>query len=260
MGKTLQSRVQSVKLMELNRSEIIRALNDVGIAEAKEETPLSELAGMVRWATGFGSCDLATVEKSTGRQRFFKADDWEGMSAGQRSAYISIGVRFRAEARQWIIARSDVQDRTGLTAHHWSTELVNIPTLKDYNGTLKSVGFLSDFDGKGKTDRICAFAETKDGMRYPAAQLCRAYKAQDGDTTEWWLPDVSEWTLMQRYRTEIDTALKRLFGTGLSVEYWTADEIGAYGAWRWSREGFPSNYENKHTPNLCSRACAAVEN
>lgn len=257
MGKTLQSRVQGVKLMELNRREIIKALNDVGITEAKEDTPLSELAELIKWATGFGGCDLATVETATGKQTFFKADRWESMSSGERSSYISLGIRFRAEGKQWIVARSDATDGTNATTYVWSTQGADVPTLKNY-GKEKSIGFLSDYDGERKTDIICSYAEAS-GMSYPAAQLCRQYKVATRDQTRWYLPDTSQWTLMSRYLSEINEALQRLFGIQLETDgYWTSDEYNTYSAIL-CLDRFPGcSFSSKgRYANL--RACARVQ-
>lgn len=230
MAKTLQSRVQGVKLMELNRREIIKALNDAGITDAKEDTPFSELAELVKWATGFGGCELAVYNKDEGKYEHFTKEEWDAKSSSQRAAYVSLGILFRAEAKQWVIARSNATDSTNAATYIWSNELVDVPTLKNY--TVKSTGVLTDFDGKGKTDKICAYAETGSGKRYPAAQVCRAYKAAEGDPAEWYLPDVSEWKLMNRYRGKINTALVQFFGVGLAnSEYWTSDEYSSHSAW-----------------------------
>jgi hypothetical protein len=230
MAKTLQSRVQGVKLMELNRRDIIKALNDVGITDAKEDTPFAELAGLIKWATGFGSCDLAVYNKDEGKYEHFTKEEWDAKSANERSAYISLGILFRAEAKQWIIARSNATNSSNAAAYTWANEHVNVPTLKDYN--VKSTGFLTDFDGKGKTDKICAYAATATNKSYPAAQICRAYKAAEGDPTEWYLPDVSEWKLMNRYRSKINAALVQFFGVGLTNDrYWTSDEYNVNFAW-----------------------------
>lgn len=229
-------------LLRLNKQDQISALQSIGFTVVNENTPASDIAKYIRWAGGLLDLSLATLRIEDGRQVFFTASEWNSMSANNRSKYIRIGIRLRAECRQFIIAKSDCIDAGGAKTFKWGGYGIDIRGLKNYgNG---NQGLYDTFDGKENTDVII---ETLAGVRdslgtvgAPAAEAARAYRGctleSDGieDTTVWNLSAQGELMLMAKYKLQINELITSMFGSQNIITtdwYWSSIEYDSASAW-----------------------------
>jgi hypothetical protein len=229
-------------LLRLNKQDQISALQSIGFTVVNENTPASDIAKYIRWAGGLLDLSLATLRIEDGRQVFFTASEWNSMSANNRSKYIRIGIRLRAECRQFIIAKSDCIDAGGAKTFKWGGYGIDIRGLKNYgNG---NQGLYDTFDGKENTDVII---ETLAGVRdslgtvgAPAAEAARAYRGctleSDGieDTTVWNLSAQGELMLMAKYKLQINELITSMFGSQNIITtdwYWSSIEYDSANAW-----------------------------
>ena len=232
----------SAMLLRINKQSQIESLQSIGFTTVNENTPASDIAKYMRWAGGLLDLSLATLRIEDGRQVFFTASEWNSMSANNRSKYIRIGIRLRAECRQLIIAKSDCIDTGGNKTFKWGGYGTDIRGLKNYgNG---NQGLYDTFDGKENTDIIIeALAGVKDSQGIvgaPAAEAARAYKvctlANDGieDTTVWNLPALGELMLIAKYKKEINELATSMFGSQNIITtdwYWSSTEYDSASAW-----------------------------
>ena len=219
-------------LLRINKQDQISALQSIGFTTVDENTPASDIAKYMKWAGGLLDLSLATLRIEDGEQIFFTAAEWNTMSANNRSRYIRIGIRMRAECHQFIIAKSDCVAADGTKTFKWGGYGTDIKGLKNY-GT-GNQGLYDTFEGKSNTDTIIeALAGVKDTqgtVGAPAAEAARAYKActleSDGieDTTVWNLPSLGELMLMAKYKLEINELVTSMF---CSQNIFTTD-------WSWS--------------------------
>lgn len=232
----------SAMLLRINKQDQIEALKSLGFTNVDENTSASDIAKYMRWAGGLLDLSLATLRIEDGEQVFFTASEWNSMSANNRSKYIRIGIRLRAECRQFIIAKSDCIDDGGNKTFKWGGYGTDLRGLKNYgNG---NQGLHDTFDGKENTDIIVeALAGVKDTqgtIGAPAAEAARAYKActleADGieDTTVWNLPALGELMLMAKYKLEINELITTMFGSQNIFTgdwYWSSTEWDASSSW-----------------------------
>ena len=232
----------SAMLLRINKQDQIEAIKSLGFTNVDENTPASDIAKYMRWAGGLLDLSLATLRIEDGKQVFFTASEWNSMSANNRSKYIRIGIRLRAECRQFIIAKSDCIDDGGNKTFKWGGYGTDLRGLKNYgNG---SQGLYDTFDGKENTDIIVeALAGVKDSqgtIGAPAAEAARVYKActleADGieDTTVWNLPALGELMLVAKYKLEINELVTTMFGSQniLTTDwYWSSTEWDASSSW-----------------------------
>ena len=161
------------------------------------------------------------------------------MSANNRSKYIRIGIRLRAECHQFIIAKSDCVDAGGNKTFKWGGYGTDLRGLKNYGSG--NQGLYDTFDGKENTDVIietlAGVKDTQGTVGAPAAEAARAYKActleSDGieDTTVWNLPALGELMLMAKYKTEINELITSMFGSQnifTNDWYWSSTEYDAF--------------------------------
>ena len=232
----------SAILLRINKQDQIEALKSLGFTNVDENTSASDVARYMRWAGGLLDLSLATLRIEDGEQVFFTASEWNSMSANNRSKYIRIGIRLRAECRQFIIAKSDCIDDGGNKTFKWGGYGTDLRGLKNYgNG---NQGLHDTFDGKENTDIIvealAGVRDTQGTIGAPAAEAARAYKActleTDGieDTTVWNLPALGELMLMAKYKLEINELVTTMFG-GQNIFtndwYWSSTEWDASSSW-----------------------------
>lgn len=229
-------------LLRINKQDQTEALQSIGFTTANENTPAGDIAKYMKWAGGLLDLSLATLRIEDGEQVFFTASEWNSMSANNRSRYIRIGIRMRAECHQFIIAKSDCVAADGTKTFKWGGYGTDIKGLKNY-GT-GNQGLYDTFEGKSNTDTIIeALAGVKDTqgtVGAPAAEAARAYKActleADGieDTTVWNLPSLGELMLMAKYKLEINELVTSMFG-GQNIFttdwYWSSTEWDASSSW-----------------------------
>ena len=232
----------SAMLLRINKQDQISTLQSIGFTTVDENTPASDIAKYMKWAGGLLDLSLATLRIEDGEQVFFTASEWNSMSANNRSKYNRIGIRMRAECRQFIIAKSDCVAADGAKTFKWGGYGTDIKGLKNY-GT-GNQGLYDTFEGKSKTDTIIeALAGVKDTqgtVGAPAAEAARAYKActleSDGieDTTVWNLPSLGELMLMAKYKLEINELATSMFGSQNMFTtdwYWPSTEWDASSSW-----------------------------
>lgn len=229
-------------LLRINKQDQISALQSIGFTTVNENTPANDIAKYMKWAGGLLDLSLATLRIEDGEQVFFTASEWNTMSANNRSKYIRIGIRMRAECHQFIIAKSDCVAADGTKTFKWGGYGTDLKGLKNYgNG---NQGLYDTFDGKTNTDTIienlAGVKDTQGTVGAPAAEAARAYKActleADGieDTTVWNLPAEGELMLMAKYKLEINELITSMFGSQnmFTTEwYWSSTEWDASSSW-----------------------------
>ena len=232
----------SAMLLRLNKQDQIEALRSIGFTTVNENTPASDIAKYMQWAGTLLDLSLATLRIEDSKQVFFTASEWNSMSANNRSKYIRIGIRLRAECHQFIIAKSDCVAADGTKTFKWGGYGTDIRGLKNYgNG---NQGLYDTFDGKESTDVIietlAGVKDTLGNIGAPAAEAARAYRGctleNDGieDTTVWNLPALGELMLVAKYKTEINELITSMFGSQniLTTDwYWSSTEYDASSSW-----------------------------
>ena len=104
---------ESALLLRVNKQEQVAVLQEIGFTSVNENTPASDIAKYIRWAGGLLDLSFATIRIEDGVNVFFTAEEWNSLSANNRSKYLRIGVRIRADRRQFVIAKSDCVDDIG---------------------------------------------------------------------------------------------------------------------------------------------------
>lgn len=238
----MDKNIASAMLLRLNKQDQVSALQSIGFTTVNENTSASDIAKYMKWAGTLLDLSLATLRIEDGKQVFFTASEWNSMSANNRSKYIRVGIRVRAECRQFIIAKSDCIDAGGAKTFKWGGYGTDIRGLKNYgNG---NQGLYDTFDGKENTDVIIeTLAGVKDTLGTvgaPAAEAARAYRGctleSDGieDTTVWNLPALGELMLIAKYKKEINELATSMFGSQNIITtdwYWSSTEYDASSAW-----------------------------
>ena len=233
----MDKNIASAMLLRLNKQDQISALQSIGFTTVNENTPASDIAKYMKWAGTLLDLSLATLRIGDGKQVFFTASEWNSMSANNRSKYIRIGIRVRAECRQFIIAKSDCIDAGGTKTFKWGGYATDLRGLKNYGSG--NQGLYDTFDGKSNTDIIietlAGVKDTQGTVGAPAAETARTYKActleSDGieDTTVWNLPALGELMLIAKYKLEINELVTSMFGNQniITTEYWSSTEYDA---------------------------------
>lgn len=231
--------IEDTQLMKQSKADLVAALQEVGVTQATTDTPLSEIAELMKWAGGLRDVTLACVSKADGSQAFFTRTQWDGLSVTAKGSYIRIGVRVRAERTQFIVAKADAVSETGTTSMTWqpsSSSYTDVPGLTNF---VSNSAMFRDLDGEANTDKILAWAE-ESGIAHPAAKQARAYKAAtvaDGgynDPTKWSLPAVGQLLIMCKYILEINAELEYFFGSSARIPFdwfWSSTEYSSSKAW-----------------------------
>lgn len=230
--------IEDTQLMRQSKADLVAALIEVGVP-VSANTPLSEIAELMKWAGGLRDVTLACVSKADGTQAFFTRTQWDSLSVTTKGSYIRIGVRVRAESTQFIVAKSDAQSETGSTSMEWALSYSDVPGLTNF---VANPAMFHDLDGEANTDKILAWA-AESGFVHPAAKQARAYKAAtiaDGgynDPTKWSLAAVGQILLIYKYLFEISDELEYFFGSSGRISrdwYWASAEYSSTNAWHLS--------------------------
>ena len=115
---------ESTLLLRMNKEEQVSVLQEIGFTSVNENTPASDIAKYIRWAGGLLDLSFATIRIEDGVNVFFTAEEWNSLSANNRSKYLRIGVRIRADRRQFVIAKSDCTDDIGGRTFKWGGHTV----------------------------------------------------------------------------------------------------------------------------------------
>lgn len=233
---------ESALLLRLNKQEQAAALREIGFTAVDENTPAGDIAKYIRWAGGLLDLSFSTIRIEDGANAFFTIEEWNALSANNRSKYFRIGVRVRADRRQFVIAKNNCVNAATGTTFAWGTNGTDIPGVKNYGGG--NQGLYDTADGKSNTDAIIkAAAGLKDSsgiLGAPAAEAAEAYKActleQDGleDKTDWYLPSVGELMTAAKYKSEINEMLTFISGSQNIITedwYWSSTEYNSSNAW-----------------------------
>ena len=197
---------ESALLLRMNKEEQVSVLQEIGFTSVNENTPASDIAKYIRWAGGLLDLSFATIRIEDGVNVFFTAEEWNSLSANNRS------------------------------------NGTDIRGVKNYgNG---NQGLYETADGKQNTDAIIeATAGVKDNsgvVGAPAAEAAKNYKActleLDGleDKTEWYLPSEGELITIAKYKTEINELLSSVSGNQNIITadwYWSSTEYDPSLAW-----------------------------
>lgn len=228
--------IEDTQLMKQSKADLVAALLEVDVPLVSADSPLSEIAELMKWAGGLRDVTLSCVSKTDGSQAFFTREQWDALSVPSKSSYIRIGVRVRAERTQFIIAKSDAKSETGTNTMPWAASYPDVPGLTNFVG---NPAMFRDLDGEANTDKILAWAE-ESGINHPAAKQARAYKAAtiaDGgynDPTKWSLAAVGQMLIIYKYLLEINAELKYFFGSSARIAldwFWTSTEYSSSFAW-----------------------------
>ena len=227
---------ESALLLRMNKEEQVSVLQEIGFTNVNENTPASDIAKYIRWAGGLLDLSFATIRIEDGVNVFFTAEEWNSLSANNRSKYLRVGVRIRADRRQFVIAKSDCTDDIGGRTFKWGAYGTDIRGVKNYgNG---NQGLYETADGKQNTDAI--IEDNSGVVGAPAAEAAKNYKActleLDGleDKTEWYLPSEGELITIAKYKTEINELLSSVSGNQNIITadwYWSSTEYDASSAW-----------------------------
>ncbi|MBD5243199.1 MAG: hypothetical protein HDS60_03830 [Barnesiella sp.] len=223
--------IQNAQLLRDNCSALIAQLNNLGFTEINSRTPLSIITEYMQWAGGLRDIQLATINKKTGEYVYYSEQEWSSISASEKASVISIGLRIRAECRDFILSKGYVKQADGSTLITWGDSTMDVPGLKTYGPG--STGILNDFDSKGNTNLILECSKGYQ-IEFKAAEFTRAYKAStvaDGgydDITEWDVPTVAQMILCYKYKKRINDALSFFFGASAQLivdgYHWTSNE------------------------------------
>ena len=233
---------ESALLLRMNKQELVAALQELGFTSVNEDTPASDITKYIKWTGGLLDLSFFAINVESKTSIFFTAEEWNSMSANNRSKYLRVGVRIRADRRQFIIAKSDCTDEFGGKLFKWGAYGIDIRGVKNYAGG--NQGLYETADGKLNTDAIVAATEgIKDNagvIGAPAAEAAKNYKAstlaQDGveDKTEWYLPSEGELMTIAKYKAEVNELLSSMSSIQniLTTDwYWSSTEYDPSSSW-----------------------------
>lgn len=233
---------ENAYLLRMNKHSQISVLQEIGFSSVTESTPAGDIAKYIRWSGGLLDLSFATLRIADGASMFFTTEEWNSLSANNRSKYLRIGLRIRADRRQFVIAKSDCIDDIGGRTFKWGAYGTDIRGVKNYG--IGNRGLYETADGKQNTAAIIdVTAGIKDNngiVGAPAAEAAKSYKActleQDGleDKTGWYLPSEGELMIIAKYKVEINELLTSLSGSPniLTADwYWSSTEYDSFSAW-----------------------------
>ena len=229
--------IEESQLLKQNRDLLVDELHTLGFAEVTADTPLSEMAELMKWAGGLRDLRLATLNKRTGAYNSYSEAEWDALSASDKASQVKLGIQIRAERQQFIISKDNILSSTNTNTMTWGPSPSDVRGLTNFGEG--SSGHLNDIDGEANTDLILAHAAANN-QSFPAAERARAYKAStfaDGgydDPTKWSLPAIGQLWLLYKYKKEINAALTYFFGTTQLIAadwYWSSTEYSSSGAW-----------------------------
>lgn len=236
---------ESALLLRMNKQEQLAALREIGFINVSESTPASDIAKYIKWAGGLLDLSLVVIKIETGERMYFAAAEWNAMNANNRSKYIRIGIRIRAECRQFVISKAGTLVVNDSLTFKWGGYGTDVIGLKNYS--VGSQGLYDTFDGKENTDAIikqlAGVKDTQGTIGSPAAEAARGYKActleADGldDTTLWNLPALGELMLISKYILDINELISSMFGVQNIIKsdwYWSSTECSATNSWMMS--------------------------
>ena len=219
-------------LLRANKEAQVAALNELGFTEVTYDTPLSEIAGYIRWCGGLWDIRLACVKTGDSPTiHYFTDEEWEAMSGNARAQYEPIGACIRAHKHQFIVAAKGCNNNGTLA---WGLNNIDVGGAKNYWSGSTGLYDIPDSEGETSTKAIVEQA-VANSTTAPAAQACWSYKGSENDPCQWYLPTVIQLRIICAYRTQINTFLsKRFAGNYHSIGtnyHWASTEIASNQAW-----------------------------
>ena len=180
-------------LLRANKEEQVRALNELGFTEVTYDTPLSEIAGYIRWCGGLWDIRLACVKTGSNPSiHYFNDEEWETMSNNAKAQYEPIGACIRAHKHQFIIAAKGCNSNNAM---QWGLNGTDVGGAKNYWTGSTGLYDIPDSDGEVATRAIVQQA-TANSTTAPAAQACWSYKGSENDPCQWYLPTIIQLRIM----------------------------------------------------------------
>ena len=239
---------QSITLLRRNKQEQIEAFKAVGMVDVDENTRASEFAKRIKWAGGLLDLCLACVRIADGSYHYFTHSEWENLNDANKALYVKRGLRVRAEGHSFVMAALDCQFNSAATMKWGTTTAVPGMSSKTCNAAYM------DFDGEGNTSAIVAAATT--AGTYPAGEAANDFTAytaaSDGveDVSDWHLPGLGVWILINKYWNPIQEALNAFWNAGAKLvqdsTYWSSTQCSASEAFTMTSYGyiFPTSKGN----------------
>ena len=228
--------IQDAMLAKMSKQMMVDALHDEGFPEITMNTSLQTIADYIRWCGGLRDITLACVRKSDNVNVFFTEDEWNAMSANNKSKYVKIGARLRARKRSLIIAKDNVKNANGELVHYYGCYGVDLKGVQNFSDN--SVGLYDITSGLADTKAaIDQSAGQKDSQNILGAPACEAawnYKAADEDRNQWYLPSIAELRLIAENRVAINAFFSRMFSSEnlLILDwYWSSTESSSTASW-----------------------------
>lgn len=228
--------IQDAMLARLNKQAMVDAFHDEGFPEITMNTSFQTMADYIRWCGGLRDITLACVRKADSANVFFTEDEWNAMSANNKSKYVKIGARLRARKRSVVIAKDNVKNSNGEFVHYYGCYGVDLKGVQNFAGN--SIGLYDIESGLADTKAaIEQSAGQKDSQNILGAPACEAawnYKAADEDHNQWYLPSIAELRLIAENRVAINAFFSRMFSSDnlLILDwYWSSTENSSATSW-----------------------------
>lgn len=228
--------IQDAMLARLNKQAMVDAFHDEGFPEITMNTSFQTMADYIRWCGGLRDITLACVRKADSANVFFTEDEWNAMSANNKSKYVKIGARLRARKRSVVIAKDNVKNSNGELVHYYGCYGVDLKGVQNFAGN--SIGLYDIESGLADTKAaIEQSAGQKDSQNILGAPACEAawnYKAADEDHNQWYLPSIAELRLIAENRVAINAFFSRMFSSDnlLILDwYWSSTENSSATSW-----------------------------
>ena len=228
--------IQDAMLARLNKQAMVDAFHDEGFPEFTMSSSFQTMADYIRWCGGVRDITLACVRKSDNTNVFFAEDEWNAMSANNKSKYVKIGARLRARKRSLVIAKDNAKNADGGLVHYYGCYGVDLKGVQNFSDN--SVGLYDINSGLADTKAaIEQSADKKDSQNILGAPACEAawnYKAADEDHNQWYLPSIAELRLIAENRVAINAFFSRMFSSDnllIMNWYWSSTEASSATSW-----------------------------
>lgn len=197
---------QIVTLLRQNKAETVSALNAVGQTTVTVASRASEFAKRIKWAGGLLDICVATVD-GNGREWFFTQEEWEALTAANRSLFTMYGLRVRAYSHSFVIGIRDLTSGN-TTTFKWGPAVDN-----PYQNNFTTGNALADFGGTTNTAAVARYIEANPGSSFPAYAACNNYQAYSGDEHDWHVPGMGTMFAIMKCRRAIFSAITYFFGS-----------------------------------------------
>lgn len=228
--------IQDAMLARLNKQAMVDAFHDEGFPEITMSSSFQTMADYIRWCGGLRDITLACVRKTDNANVFFTEDEWNAMSANNKSKYVKIGARLRARKRSIVIAKDNVKNSNGELIHYYGGYGVDLKGVQNFSDN--SVGLYDITSGladtKAAIDQCSGQKDSQNILGAPACEVAWNYKAADEDHNQWYLPSIAELRLIAENRVAINAFFSRMFSSDnllIMDWYWSSTEASSTTSW-----------------------------